>query len=493
MYYRRDWLIFFVVIILIFLAAARTAIDADMWWHLRAGQESVTQGFPLVIDKLSFTHANQPWTNHSWLSQVIFFLVYQLAGFTGLGALVAFCAAASMGLLFFQMPGKPIFRAFILVLGTLVAAVAWSPRPQMISWVLLAGLSLILFLYRSKEIDFLWWLPVLFLLWSNLHGGYTFGLILLGVTIAGEVLNKLLKIDLYMPLTWREIGRIILIAIICGLAVVINPNGIKMWLIPFETLDSSVKFISEWASPDFHELYQQPLLWLLLATIAAFGLSGRRADAAELLSVIVFSGMALSSRRFYGPFALIATPILARYFWYAWRFYRHGNESDLFSNIGLQGRFIPLWKKVINLSLVGLLFLVGCIKAYLVNHPVFIDQTVQQSLPAGAVNWIREYQPKGQMLNEYNWGGYLSWALQEHPVFIDGRADLYGDLGINEWMAVVEGGEFSQAILDGYGIGFVLLEPQKPLVKVLDGKGWNKVFVDQISVVLVRPGSASGR
>ena len=489
MFYKRDWLIFFVITSLIFLAAARTALDTDLWWHLRAGEETITQGFPLLEDHFSFTRMGTAWTNHSWLSQVIYYLIFRMTGFVGVGILSALAATISMALLYFQMSGKPIVRAFLLVLGTLVAAVVWSPRPQVFSLVLFAVTGLILYVYKWRKRNFLGWLPIVFILWSNLHGGYPLGLILIGVTIAGEMVNRWIHPNLTKEMTWKEIGLIALIGIISGLVVIINPNGFKMWTIPFQTIDVKAlqQLIQEWASPDFHELFQQPFLWLLFATIAAIAFSGHRADAVDVLLVIVFGYMGLTSRRNFGPFALVATPVLSRYLWLAWKGLKtYENTVSDWGSDPTPGRFIPRWQKVINLVLVGVLFFTALIKVYLVNHPEFITQTIQATLPAGAVEWVKENKPEGNMLNEYNWGGYLSWELRDHLIFIDGRTDLYGDCGINEWIQLVGAGEFWNEILDGYKIGFILVDPHRPIVNVLLRNGWAQTYGDAISIVLVR-------
>lgn len=489
MFYKRDWLIFFVITVLIFLAAGRTAIDSDLWWHLRAGEETISQGYPLLEDHFSVTRIGTGWVNHSWLSQVILYLVDKMAGFMGISLVIATTATLSMALVFLQMSGKPIIRAFLLILGAMVAATVWSARPQIFSLALFSLTSLILFLFKWKQNNYLGWLPIIFILWSNLHGGYPLGLILIGVTIVGELVNRWLQIDLSRELSWKEIRLLVIVGAASALAVVINPNGINMWLIPFQTVEVKAvqQLIQEWASPDFHELFQQPFLWLLMATIAAFALSGRKADAGDVLAVVVFGFMGLTSRRNFGPFALAATPILSRYAWLAWKSLRDG-KTQLNSGIEteLPGRFIPRWQKGINLSLVGILFFTSLGKGYVVNRPEFIEQVIQTSYPAGAVAWIEENKPEGQMLNEYNWGGYLSWMLRDYRIFIDGRTDLYGDCGINEWIHLVQAGEFWREILDGYEIGFVLLEPNRPIVGVLMDNGWKKVYTDSLSVVVVR-------
>src|SRR5512133_2421572 len=78
-----------VAFLLIFIMAARTPLDSDLWWHMRAGEQTLSNGRPLLNDLYSFTRLGAPWINHSWLSQVGMALAYRWFGFLGLGALVA--------------------------------------------------------------------------------------------------------------------------------------------------------------------------------------------------------------------------------------------------------------------------------------------------------------------------------------------------------------------------------------------------------------------
>ena len=176
-----------------------------------------------------------------------------------------------------------------------------------------------LYRYKWRRIDQLWLLPVIFFLWSNLHGGWSLGFMLIGITLAGEVLNHCLGNRSAEVLEWRQIKRLLLWGLAAVPALLINPNGLEILKIPFQTVGVQAlqQSIQEWASPDFHELFQQPYLWLLLALLAAFALCGRKVDLGDLLSVLLFGALGLIARRNFGPFALVAAPVLSRYLWAA--------------------------------------------------------------------------------------------------------------------------------------------------------------------------------
>jgi hypothetical protein len=201
-------LVIVVTFLLIFSMAARTPLDTDMWWHLRAGEEMVRSGRLLEVDIFSFTRGGLPWTNPYWLAQVGMALSFRWLGFLGLGLGVALFATLSMALVFWQCEGPVFLKAAALLLGSVVASVVWSARPQLLSLVWTAMVGLVLYRYKWRGEDRLWALPLIFILWANTHGGYPLGLILIGSMMAGETLNHLLGIRSGPVLAWRQIVRL---------------------------------------------------------------------------------------------------------------------------------------------------------------------------------------------------------------------------------------------------------------------------------------------
>ncbi|HVN54277.1 MAG TPA: hypothetical protein VMT46_08100, partial [Anaerolineaceae bacterium] len=122
---RADVFFSAVILILVFLMAARAPMDTDLWWHLRAGENTLASGQITLVDTFSYTRAGAPWTNHSWLAQVLMFWVFRAGGFAGLSALVALTAAASIGFVLPAMDGPMLLKGFILVLVSAVASVVW--------------------------------------------------------------------------------------------------------------------------------------------------------------------------------------------------------------------------------------------------------------------------------------------------------------------------------------------------------------------------------
>ena len=478
-------LVITITLLLIFIMAARTPLDTDLWWHLRAGAETLRIGQPLLSDPFSFTRLGTPWINHSWLSQVGMALLFDWGGYLVLGGTVAGLATLSMVFVLLQCDGPVFLKSAALLLGSVVASVVWVPRPQLTSLVLMALTGYLLYLYKHRGRDLLWVLPPIFILWSNLHGGYPLGLLLIGSMLAGEVVNHILGLESEHILTWKQIARLGGWTALCLLAVLVNPNGLDMWRIPFQTLNVGVlqQFIPEWASPDFHSLLQQTLLWLFLSVFAAVALSGKTMDCSDLICVLGFATLALVARRNYGPFALVAVPVLVRYGAAALEAWRQRSPwlSKLERRVQsktIESLSVRRIKKTINLSLAVLLALVAIGKLYVVTQPAFVNHYLVESYPVRAVEWLVENHPRGRMLNEYNSGGYLLWALPETRVFVDGRTDLFGDEIIGEWIGAVQAGPGWQETLERYEVDLVMLSPDQPLLQQLPGAGWNLLYQD---------------
>ncbi len=470
--------------------AARTPVDSDLFWHLRAGERTLADGRPLTVDVFSHTRAGERWVNHSWLGQVSLYLTWRAGGWLGLSLWMAVLAAAGIGFIYRSMEAPDWMRPFVLLLASAVAAPVWTPRPQLLSLTLFAALYWYLLGWRRNPKRPLWVLPLLFAVWGNLHGGYPLGLLLIGAHLADALADFLLGRE---SLPWARWRALAVWGALGGAAAALNPNGWRMWLIPFQTVGIGVlqAFISEWASPDFHQFAQQPFIWLLLAVLVALAFSRRRAAGFEALSVALFAWMGLTARRNFGPFALVAAPVLARHLEDVLRQVWERLPQEARRTLGAQTAFLDAAptrrESAFRLGVAALLFGAALLKGYAVTRPAFVESVLRARFPVDAAAWMRENRPAGNLFNEYNWGGYLLWALPEYPVAVDGRTDLYGDAVLRRYLEAYAAAPGWQATLNAWGVRLALLAPNAPLGDALREAGWRAVYRDDVAVVWACP------
>jgi hypothetical protein len=267
-----------------------------------------------------------------------------------------------------------------------------------------------------------------------------------------------------------------------------------MWLYPFRTVGIGVlrDFIQEWQSPNFHLVWQQPFIVLLLLTLLALSRSGRRADFTDLALLAVWTVWALLAGRNIAIFAIVAVPILVRQGTIALARQLEDWEKADWARPLLEATRRPSsggrMLKVLNWVLLALVVLAALVKIYLPLAPGAMDKATRASLPVDAVASIQAQRPPGPMFNSYNWGGYLLFTLwPDYPVFVDGRTDLYDDAFLRQYLTIYVADEGWQGLLDQYRIRLVIVETGSTLAKFLRiDPMWREAYRDQMAVIFVR-------
>ena len=447
-------------------------IDWDFWWHLKAGQYILETKSVPHIDPFSFTRAGAEWIGHEWLSEVIMYGVFRVGGWIGLFLLFGFTITAAFAICYQRCEGKPFIAALAVVLATAASASLFGFRPQMFTLLMTSIFVALLdrYVYRDQKL-IVWLLPLLMLVWVNLHAGFALGLalILLYVVMAG------------VDKEWKRIRPLLLVFAISVAVVPINPNGFRMFSYPFETLAAPAmqNFIQEWLSPDFHQFRFLPLALLMLATFSAMALSPVRSRPGELFALGALSFAALRSGRHIPIFAIFAAPIFAKYL-------AHWISAQTNSLITLRSASATGSRIILTLAL--LLVPMFVIVQRVSNFSSNVAAYEAQKFPLTAVEFIEKMESAGPIFNDYNWGGYLIWKLYpDRKVFIDGRADVYGDAFICNYLRIYGGERGWREELDRLGIKTVLVEPNATLTTLLrEDKGWRTVFEDQQAVVFAR-------
>lgn len=483
-----------ILFVAIFTMAVRVPTDTDTWWHLRSGEYMLrTRSIPRH-DVFSYTIAGKPWIDHGWLAQIALYLLYAAFGYAGLGLALAVIVTLTFVFVFLQSEENLYLRAFVTVLAAITSAVVWIARPQIVSFLLTGAFSYVLYLYKRKGRNDLFLIPLLTVLWVNVHGAFITGFILSGCYVIGEVLNNLLGHQDDRVLSWGEVASLIKVSLIALVVLVINPNTYQMYLYPFKTVGIGAlrDYIQEWASPDFHQFHLHPFIWIVLLILAAVGLARRRIDFTDLVLTSFFCYMSLWAGRNIALFALVTAPVLMRYGAEAMRtlgeaIQAHDVGQDLVQ-LGSKQIAPGPWLTRLNWLILILVLSLCAIKVYQPLRTEVNLAAQEAYLPAEAVRFIRDNNLPGPMFNSYNWGGYLIWHLYpDYPVFIDGRTDLYDDEFIREYVKVTLARPGWREVLDQYGVNLILVESDSVLAAFLEkGDEWPSVYADTIATVFLR-------
>ena len=466
----------------LFAMAAREVHDPDAWWHLRTGQEIVTTHHVLHRDIFSYTRFGQPWIAHEWLAEVFMYLIFHAAGWAGLTLAFAFLIGATFLLLFRCCPGKPYIAGLVVVFGAVATLPMWGARPQMFTMFLAAVFVALLSKAENSDagrLQFLWWMPLLLLLWVNLHGGFLLGPALIALTLAGWSLEAWLGLRPWWEARARlqQLGTVLAV---CVLVIPLNPNGLELFRYPFQTLraKSIVDYIVEWASPNFHSSDFKMFLGMLLLVWAAAAIARKRLRAAQVLLLLATTYAALSAARHIPIFVLIAVPIVAE---------GATELADLrpwFSSAGEAQSAAPA-KLALNFVL---LLAVSGFTGFRFARAIK-GQTAAEAcyFPQAATKFLVRNKPPGPVFNYYDWGGYfIARLFPRYQVFIDGRTDLYGSL-MDAFTDTARGQGNWQKILEQYRVRTVVLPPTVGLTGILRlDPNWTKEFEDRQAVVFVR-------
>jgi hypothetical protein len=454
----------------LFAFAARNVTDPDVWWHLKTGQYITEHNSVPHTDPFSYTRAGQPWVAHEWLSEVLMYQLLRTSGFAGLIVIFAAVLTAAFWLLYLRCGPASYVAGVATLCAAWATAPVWGVRPQVLS-LLLTSLWLLILERSERNLKLLWWTLPLTLLWVNLHAGFALGLVLSALFLAGEWIERTLGHSRQAAPRLRIMALILLVD---ALIVPLNPNGLRMFSYPIETLRSSAmqNYIAEWASPNFHHAEYWPFLVVVLGTFAALSGSGLKLRPRDLLLLLVSLYVALCSIRLMPLFVLVAVPLIAP---------RLGNW--LRSSSAAQRPQATAGTSLNGAIVLAMAIFAGVHIAHVIQRQ---PQAELEHFPTRAVAFLQLHQPSGRIFNHYDWGGYLIWKLYPStPVFIDGRADLYGQQLFDQFADTYQfKGDWRQP-LQSWNIDTVLIPPNSPLATGLrSSPGWTVSYEDSQAIIL---------
>jgi len=447
--------------------------DPDLWWHLKTGEVIWTSHSIPVTDIFSYTTNHHASVPHEWLSQLLIYAAYKFGGYSGLMLWLCVFTAALL-IAGYTLCSLYSGNAKVSLIGALTiwffGTIGFAIRPHMVGYLLLIIELLLLHLGRTRNPRWFFGLVPLFAIWVNCHGSFFLGLAVAGALLFSAWFN--FEAGSVVAVRWdsRPRNMLMLALGLSAIALLLNPVGIHQILYPLDTLlhqPVGLSQVSEWKPLQFGDTRA---LVMLAIPWGIFLLVARRSQLPfhELLWLALGTWLATGHRRMLFVFGILVAPIVARVLANSWENY--DSETD---------RPLP------NAVLVGLCLLVA-FWAFPSLHS--LQTQVDEHSPVRAVNYIESHHLSGNMINEWADGGYLIWAAPDHPVFIDGRADVF------EWSGVIdEYGNWAtlhdppNQLLDKYHVSFCLLNRDSPMALVLPLlPNWKAVYSDDMSIVFVR-------
>lgn len=477
--------------------------DAGIGWHIRTGQQILaTHAIPRV-DPFSSTMQGKPWFAWEWLYDAV---VGQLDSWCGLNGVVWFTAAVIatvfagvVGLLLAR--GTNLLISFVLLLLAISSSmIHFLARPHVLSWLFAVGWFWILdsteqasFQGQTSGTRRLWFLPLSMLIWVNLHGGFLLGFALLAIfwlaslwTWFSAKQNRIEESFARLAAIWR-IRTLTWIGVLSALASLVNPFGWKLYGHIYSYLSNSFLMIhiEEFQSPNFHGLSQRCFLLLLLITVAAAAVRGRKLRISEilLLLVAIYTGLYASRNIPVSSIllVLIAGPLLPAIDLSGFIRRMCAVDSKLRGHLWLVIATVVTMLIALNGGSVGS---VQWMDAHFDagRMPVAaVDKLQQTGLPAQAPF-------NGPVLTPDYWGGYLIYRLYPRTqVVIDDRHDLYGEAVLKSYLKMVNVEPGWNEFLDQRSISTAVLPTKSPLAVILaQTRGWYVTYTDDVATTFIR-------
>lgn len=471
----------------------------DFWWHLAVGRWIFETGAIPRMDVFSWTRAGEPFWDQPWLAQVAMYSLHRLGGVEVVATALAACLALAFGLLLLLCSlrtGRP-WLAAVVVLATLPASAAgWTLRTQVVALPLFVTFLLLLTDWRLGLRDrkpALWSLPLLEILWVNVHGSFVLGPILVALVLAGEGMERFRRNGKEGARGDPPPGPRLRGLAGWGAAVLaatfVNPFGPSAWgSTAGLVLDPTVQgTIVEWLPPS-PATVAGLLYFLYLAALLATGLiSRRRPDWADTLVTAAFLVLSLTGRRHALWFVLATTPLLAVQIVALPRLRaRRVPAASPATRAADRGRLAPA-------SALALLALSVVLASPWIKPRLPLPEAVRPLLaadtPVRSVRVLRDHtDPPERLFHSEAFGSYLMWAAPERKVFIDVRVQLYPPEQILDYRRLSAGIDVAR-LLDKYEIDGLLIDygTQEGLAAwALTSPDWDVVFRDAVSAYMVR-------
>lgn len=460
--------------LLTWFTAAKCGTGDDTYWHIKVGEWVWQNQSVPATGIFSYTANEFPWVSHEWLSGLLIFAIFNLAGWPGLVLMATFSLTLAMLLLInFLVKRISINASIIFMLFAYFLAIPHiMPRPHILMLPMLVFWTSQLIDASENHNQPPYPMALVMTVWSNMHGSFIIGLafvLFFAVEAVFTQPNAALRFELSK--------RWVLFFLFCLLATFINPHGVNGLLLPLKLTDQTytIDIISEWLSPNFHGL--QPLEFWLLSFIGLSLLKGLKLPFFRLVFILGLLHLSLKHVRFANDLLPFLSPLVL-----AAPLSRQLSRPPNFSIKALTPKNLAQW---LILALYG-----TALALYLPNRIVESEESLQNGKVLAALE--TEKQQLGNVLNSYGQSIYL--IHYGFPVFIDSRAELYGDKFIKKYFKTVNLEQGGQPLLDlirKFNINWTVFETKLPINAYLSAlPEWRTIYSDRFLTVYLKAGIA---
>lgn len=463
-----------------FLAAFTRIADLDFWWHLKTGEVIAKTGRIPRVDIFSFTAAGAEYIDHEWLFQLLQWWTYSTLGPAGIAVLKCLVIGVTFALVarYCARDGAGAWAAFgLAALGLAGAVTRLIERPEIFSTLFTVGTALVLLRFqKSGNRRILAVLPLICALWANVHAAVIVGLVVQMLFILATFLERRPNV---VPLG---------VAFAASVAASgINPFGYRVLSVPFELtriIESGIVENAEWMRPTFR---MAPVFWI--AAVGVGIIFALRFRSTPVFKLLLFAFLAYVSTRYVRNVGLFCTflPLLL---------------SDALRSVNRISRVTVAATGLVALLVISILY-----------FPFERGVGEASYFPDKLVQFTREKNLRGNMLNSYGFGGYLIAKLYpDRRVFIDGRNEVFVPLLERLQVAQTDSRQWS-ALLRDFKIEYVIFEyvDQLDRVNVVNRDGtqsafsasltsarfprsqWALVFWDDDGMIFVRRAGPNGQ
>jgi len=483
--------------------------DCDTGWHIRTGQWILAHHAVPYRDLFSFSKPDGVWYAWEWLADVIFAGLYRAGGLAAVSLFAVLLLATIFTLVFSlaRRQSNSLVAVAVTVLAVGASSIHWLARPHL--FTLLFTVIFLGALYRVKEgrtrfagMPWLALLPVLTVLWTNLHGGFLVGVVLIAAFGAAELLQVLLApASLGRRAGLERGGKYFLSALGCLAASLLNPYTYHLHVHVWKYLGDpyQAEHIMEFLSVSFHH----PIALFFEAMLGGAVLAGawyaRQGSYVEPLLLVLWAHAALLAARHIPIFMIVAAPMVAAAL-------AAGLESLPAAPVAewlreLTSRFNRIVRETCETDAIGRWHLASLAGVALVAallyapHPPkrFRAEFDPKRYPADAVSALGRY-PAARVFTFDQWGDYLIYRLYPRSrVFVDGRSDYYGDEFETKLLDVLNVNYGWDQTLARFGVDTVLMPPNSPLTGALkESSRWRVVYDDGVALVFRPRGQSLG-